>query len=580
MLVSVGVVLGVGVWLAQKNTFELLSRNANQGIGFAADRVQRHLRPAEHQAAFIARRIIDGSVDRDDRADLGALLTGALAAAPQIQAVMFIGPDLQTLLAGRDPKSGDTALVDIDYSDDPDIRRRMRPSDGPYWNDPIWRDDVQESYVSLAHPVVDAAGFAGVVVSVVSVSELSAFLGHDVIDEGASQFILYGRDRVLAHPRLTGAYAGRSTENPLPPVQGFEDPVLASIWQTRGRYELGLPLDEQTRGHVVRQADGEDFIFLYREIDGYGTEPLVVGSYFPAIAVSTELRRMIISLVAGVVALLLALIAAVILGRRIAKPVVRFSEAAGRIRDLDVGKVQNLPGSIFRELNDQAKAFNAMLAGLRWFELYVPKKIVDRLVHRGEAVEALSASRKLTVMFTDIAGFSTISEGMSAPEVAAFVNSHFRLVAECIEAEDGTVDKFIGDSVMAFWGAPDPVEQSEERACRAALAIAEAIGRDNRERVQKGQPPIRMRIGLHTGVATVGNIGAPGRINYTIIGDAVNIGQRLEQLGKELGEPGSDVTVLISGETASGLGIAWKPVPAGTHTLKGRRGEVDVFRLV
>lgn len=580
MLVSVGVVLGVGVWLAQKNTFELLGRNAHQGIGFAASQVEHHLRPAEHQAAFIAQRIIEGGVDPGDRTELGALLTGALAAAPQIQAVMFIGPDLQTLLAGRDPASGRAGLVDIDYSSDPDIRRRMQPSAGPYWNEPIWRDDMQESYISLAHPVVGPTGLAGVVVSVVSVSDLSAFLNRNVIAEGASQFILYGRDRVLAHPLLAETFPGRSSANPLPPVEGFADPVLASIWNTRDRFELGLPLEEQTQGHVVRLGQGDDYIIIYRELAGFGPQPLIVGAYFPAVQVGTEIRRMVISLVAGIVALLLALVAAIFLGRRIAKPVVRFSEAAGRIRDLDVGKVQDLPGSIFRELNDQAQAFNAMLAGLRWFELYVPKKIVDRLVHRGEAVEALSASRKLTVMFTDIAGFSTISEGMSAPEVAEFVNGHFRLVAGCIEAEDGTVDKFIGDSVMAFWGAPDPVEQSEERACRAALAIAEAVEQDNAERQQKGLPPVRMRIGIHTGVATVGNIGAPGRINYTIIGDAVNIGQRLEQLGKELGVAERDVTVLISGDTAAALGDDWRPEPAGAHTLKGRRGEVDVFRLV
>ncbi|WP_416899432.1 MAG: adenylate/guanylate cyclase domain-containing protein [Minwuia sp.] len=579
VLVSVGSVLGVGVWLAQKNTFELLSRNAHQGIGFAADRVERHLRPAEDQAAFVARRITEGQVDAADRDDLGKLLTGALAAAPQIQAVMFIGPDLQTVLAGRDPQTGRAGLFDLDYSDDPEIRNRIRRSDGPIWNAPIWRDDMNQSYLSLAHPVVGSAGFAGVVVSVVSVADLSAFLRQDVIADGASQFILYGRDRVLAHPRLTDPYPGRTPSAPLPTVQGFEDPVLAAIWQSQDRFDLGLRLEGRTDGHVVRLPGDEDYIFIYREVSGFGPEPLIVGAYFPAVEVGTEIRRMIVSLVAGIAALLLALVAAIVLGRRIAKPIVRFSEAAGRIRDLDVDRVGNLPGSIFRELNDQAKAFNAMLQGLRWFELYVPRKIVSRLVQRGEGRDALTSSRRLTVMFTDIAGFSTISEGMTAPEVARFVNSHFELAAGCIEAEDGTVDKFIGDSVMAFWGAPDPVDGAEEHACRAALAIAAAVRADNEKRVAAGLSPVRMRIGIHTGEATVGNIGAPGRINYTIIGDTVNVGQRLEQLGKELCSADSDISILISAETRARLGPDWKLEPAGTHELKGRRGSVEVFKL-
>ena len=137
----------------------------------------------------------------------------------------------------------------------------------------------------------------------------------------------------------------------------------------------------------------------------------------------------------------------------------------------------------------------------------------------------------------------------------------------------------MGDSVMAFWGAPEKQKQRAERACRAALAIAAAIRADNRKRIADGQPAIGIRIGIHTGNVTVGNIGAPGHINYTIIGDAVNVGQRLEQLGKEIYPPDTDVAILISGDTARDLGDAFDPVPVGRFALKGRDGEVEVFKL-
>ncbi|MYF87564.1 MAG: adenylate/guanylate cyclase domain-containing protein [Rhodospirillaceae bacterium] len=185
----------------------------------------------------------------------------------------------------------------------------------------------------------------------------------------------------------------------------------------------------------------------------------------------------------------------------------------------------------------------------------------------------------ITVMFTDIAGFSSVSEDLSAPEVAALVNRHFEIVAGCIEAEDGTVDKFIGDSVMAFWGAPDAQPDAAGRACRAALAIADGIRAENVQRQAAGEAPLGIRIGIHSGSATVGNIGSPGRINYTIIGDAVNVGQRLEQLGKTLCPDGSETAILISGDTAAGLGPEFAPKPAGRHRVKGRAGEVDVFTL-
>jgi len=117
-----------------------------------------------------------------------------------------------------------------------------------------------------------------------------------------------------------------------------------------------------------------------------------------------------------------------------------------RVRDLEVAKIGFLPGSVFRELNDQSKAFNAMLQALHWFKLYVPKKIVERLIKHNIRVGGdISNAHDITVMFTDIVDFSSASENMTAHEVASYVNQHFTLLAGCIEAEDGIVDKFIGD---------------------------------------------------------------------------------------------------------------------------------------
>ena len=184
-------------------------------------------------------------------------------------------------------------------------------------------------------------------------------------------------------------------------------------------------------------------------------------------------------------------------------------------------------------------------------------------------------------MFTDIAGFTGLSEGLPAPVIAEFLNRHFALLGACIEDEDGTVDKFIGDSVMAFWGAPDDQPDHAERASRAARAIAIAIEADNQTRLAAGDPPVRVRIGLHSGPVTVGNIGAPGRINYTIIGDTVNIAQRLEQLGKaDAAETATAaVTVSLSAATAEHLGPEFTCDAIGGHRLRGRDAMIEVFRL-
>ena len=322
--------------------------------------------------------------------------------------------------------------------------------------------------MNLAYPVARDGVPVGAVVAVVSVEQLSSFVSTVGAGRAGTRFILYGRDQVIAHPLLIDGYPEGSVEAPLPAVSNFNDPVLATIWRDEGRYELEqIELPQGTDGHVIQTEDGQ-YVFIYRIVDGFGPLPLTVGTYFKASDVGEEVERMIMALIAGVVALLLSLVAAVIVGRRIARPIVRFSAETGRIRDLDISQVEELPPSIFRELNEQSNSFNAMLRTLRWFELYVPRKVVESLIKRGSAEETLSDARQITVLFTDIAGFSSASEGMRAAEVAAFVNAHFSIVVECIEAEGGTVDKFIGDAVMAFWGAPEEQPDSAERACRAA----------------------------------------------------------------------------------------------------------------
>lgn len=579
VLISVGSVLFVGVWLAQRNTIDLLSANANQNIAYAVNRVRDHLRPAEYQAEFIANRIVRGDVDPDDLDTFGTLLTGALAATPQITSISYMNADFQSIQAQRLPDSS-IRIRTGDVSDDQQIRDGWNNfTNEPQWSPPTYRDGEDRTFINMAYPVHRDGKLVGVVAASVSVPELSSFVESTDEEDPAQRFILYGRDRVLAHPDLLGPYPGRTLDNPLPSVDNFSDNILASIWSEVDRYELDLALAEGNQGHAL-DVGGDQYVYVYRTLEGYGPEPLLVGAYIRASEAGDEIRRLIISGYVGVGALLLALIAAVLLGRRIARPIVNFSHAAGRIRDLEIDQIGDLPGSIFREIDNQSKAFNAMLHALRWFELYVPRKIVERLIKSGEAGATVTTEQEITVLFTDIAGFSTASQDMTAPEVAELVNRHFEILGACIDAEHGTIDKYMGDSVMAFWGAPDAQPDSAQRACRAALAMADAVKKENEERRSRNEPPVHIRIGIHTGNATVGNIGAPGRINYTIIGDTVNIGQRLEQLGKIVYPTDTEVSILISGSTAAALGPEFETVPAGAYTLKGRTGDFEVFRLV
>jgi adenylate cyclase len=260
----------------------------------------------------------------------------------------------------------------------------------------------------------------------------------------------------------------------------------------------------------------------------------------------------------------------------ISRPIRRAARGATAVGNLDFDQVAPLSGSYFREI--LATSFNAMLDGLRAFGRYVPHTLVLRLVKEGR-IGAGTEERVVAVMFTDIVSFTSTCEAMTAAEVAAFINQHLSLVAVCVEREGGTIDKFIGDAVMVFWGAPGLLENPAASACRAAVAIQSALAADNKRRVADGLAPVRIRIGLHMGPVVVGDIGAPSRINYTIVGDVVNATQRLESLGKTV-DPNAEAIVLVSSEIFLAARAGFQFIERGSHNVKGKQESIEVYQLV
>ncbi|MFT5507277.1 MAG: adenylate cyclase [Hyphomicrobiaceae bacterium] len=584
VFIAVASVLGLGLWSGSQNTMSLLNDKAAAIITSAVDWVRIHLDASQNQVEFVEQLIAQGRISPAEQSRFVASLTGALAAAPQISALSFIDVNHQSIINIRTPRGSRTVFRD-DSANAP-IKRAVATalaSKRATWAAPMWLPRSKVTILNLHMPVQHDGKLLGVLVASVTVRKLSSYLG-DLEAGGASNvFVLYDRTTVLAHPNLASGAVGRSQAKPLPSLAETGDPVLAAIWSSKNRYPLRInSAGQDFQGHALH-IFGDRYAYFYRNVSGYGSKGLQIGAYFRTAEIDTELQRLKWAGLAGLATLILALITAIALARWIAKPIVELAGAASRIGKLEISETVELQGSIFRELNDQARSFNTMLQGLRWFETYVPKKLVSRLIKSGEVGLPASVEREVTVMFTDIVGFTSLSEGTSAPKLAEFLNEHFGLLAACIEEQGGTVDKFIGDSVMAFWGAPDEQPDHAERAMRAAAAITTAIEIDNKRRLASGDQPVHLRVGVHSGTVTVGNIGAPGRINYTIIGDAVNIGQRLEQLGKKfMASNASDAAalVLVSQATVAQLKT---PVPLeslGDHQLRGRDQTIEVFQLL
>jgi adenylate cyclase len=200
---------------------------------------------------------------------------------------------------------------------------------------------------------------------------------------------------------------------------------------------------------------------------------------------------------------------------------------------------------------------------------YIPQRVAERLATGDVSQEELEVS----VLFSDIRGFSTIAERMSAREIAEVVGKHLTAMAEIVVQHAGMIDKFQGDAVMAVFGAPDPVPDHAERALRCALAMqhrqaelnAEGWGTDAVDGLYIG-------VGVNTGLVIAGAVGGGGRLEYTVIGDAVNVAQRLQSEAE-----GGEV-VASAATIAAADGIAAEPI--GPRMVKGREEPVDVFRVL
>lgn len=219
------------------------------------------------------------------------------------------------------------------------------------------------------------------------------------------------------------------------------------------------------------------------------------------------------------------------------------------------------------------------LGAARWLTIYTPRSVGQHLLHGHEVAARASQRREVTVMMTDIAGFTPLAEHSSPEAMTEFVNRHFTLLNACVEAEAGVVAQFIGDSLMAFWGAPDLQPDHAARACRAALAIERALEADNRRRAARGEAPVRVRIGINTGEVTAGSVGAPGRSSYGIVGDTVNTTQRIEQLAKLVCLDQPTAAILVSSATRYQAGEGFRFEDAGAHPVRGRQEPVRIFRL-
>lgn len=422
---------------------------------------------------------------------------------------------------------------------------------------------------TVAAPIVWEGELGGIAAIDLTLDSLSGYLARQGVSGASSSFILDERGNVLANSAQAAVFPDAAGALRLPHITEWPDEIAGFAYSQR-------PRGAQDGAPFLVTLDGEDYLVSLKPINAAQDKAWQAFVIAPMADFNTEIvennRRM---LMIGVLATLLQIILIWILAQRIARPLETLVRDVEHIRDLSPEPLPPLPTVRVREIALLARAVGTLDTAIRSFASFVPVGLVRELLQSEQKLEIGGSSRFLTVFFSDIEGFSEFSESVPSRDLLVRVSDYLSIVTGAVNRELGTIDKFVGDGVMAFWGAPNLLEDHALRACIAALRVQSGVAELNRGLEDKGLKPMQVRIGIHSDAVLVGNIGSLDRMSYTVIGDGVNIAARLETVNKSYG-----TNICISHAVYKEAGDALCTRPIGDVIVKGRRSSVTIHELL
>ncbi len=432
-------------------------------------------------------------------------------------------------------------------------------------SDPFISLSTQKQEISISSSIVSNKKFVGVAAASLTLRQMSAYLSEHRISPGSLTFILDGNGRVIAAPESQMAETTAAT--PPRKLSELGNPVLTAAYTERvaGRADKFKYL-----------VGGEEYIALFAPFPATFYKPawqvVVIAPLNDFIGDLKILTRRIALLGAGL--LLLAIVLTYLVSKRLSRPLERLVQEIRQILDFQVSPDLVIASRV-TEIRLLVDATQKLKTAVSAFAAYVPRQLVRDMIHSGMPIAPGGQSRYLTMLFTDLQGFSSLAEVTPTRELLRMVSAYLELVTYAVKEENGTIDKFIGDAVMAFWGAPALSEDHAFRACAAAVRAQRRMATLNAGLVDGGAAALTVRIGIHTDAVLVGNIGSMERLSYTVMGDGVNIASRLEGINKEFGT-GICVSHTVFKEAGERLWLR----PIDSVSVKGRRGEFLIYELL
>ena len=573
--VAVGIVFSLGFISATKNTRLLMSDQASVMINSMDRNIALWLRPVQEQANRIARHILDNANNIEDMKRLDEFMLGALAATEQVAKIALVTPGGLTRRWVRMDSSG----VTEDWSTRREIMEWIDSGSRSHrasWIEPFFTDTIDKTVLLHQLPIRGADDILiGMLVQTVSIEELSRYVADLSPREGMTPFILYGKDRVLAHPYLADESMNDVTNStPLVALSDLGDDVLRRIWSPDEEQLFFLNNDDRlnTSGAFIKAHD-RFYIYLYRSIQDYGEQPWIIGAYLDSsVYGGAESQRLMRALLGSLFVLLAATTGAILLGRYITRPVTDIAEAARLVEENKLNEVNELQPSRMQELDDAARSFNKMVIDLRERALirqtlgqFVPERIARTLLSEGGLIKPETAYA--TLLYSDIEGFTALTESLGSTRIVAVLNAYFSAMVDILERHMGVVTQFHGDAILATFNVPIA---NVAHAKSALLAAAEMLATVDAQPFADHR--LRIRIGIDSGTVIAGAVGSAGRLSYTVYGDAVNLAARLERLNKDFG-----TSMLVSENTATLAGDVMPLRVVGDTQIRGQSKIIKAY---
>ncbi len=439
--------------------------------------------------------------------------------------------------------------------------RTSMQTDEPRWFDVTVHPVGLRPSITYAGPIDVYQKRQGVLAVIIEYTRLAQFLSQLSVGKSGAAFIL-GRDgTTIASPDPDADEVNmQRSDQPLLPI------AHGAIKQAGSSYDSDKKIAYQVRLVAAGNAYAVNLTPL--TFPGWTLATVIPEAEFLG-PIETTIRHLLIGL--AILILAAGILSAWLARWVIATPLITVVNELKHVEHFELDQVRRHPSRL-AELENLSSAIADMAGGLAAFRKYIPADLVKMLVSEGVEPRPGGSIRTLTVLFADIAGFTGLSERLG-DRIIPLLSSYLDTMSREVSTHGGTIDKFIGDAVMAFWGAPATNADHAVDACRAALACQRALRTSGL--TDDGGRPLKVRIGVNSGQMLVGNIGSEFRLNYTVIGDAVNVASRLEGANKEYG-----TEIIIGEETRRLAGESIQVRELDRLLVYGRAGGIAIYELL